>query len=86
MRREERVTVQGPVKEQQPDGMSHRGARSSHGTLLGDLDGRQSWQRILQEGTRIEQEQEQEPHQCSTGTPERIWGMMGSQHPATGQL
>ena len=28
MRREERVTVQGPVKEQQPDGMSHRGAVS----------------------------------------------------------
>ena len=26
MRREERVTVQGPVKEQQPDGMSHRGS------------------------------------------------------------
>ena len=26
MRRDERVTVQGPVKEQQPDGMSHRGA------------------------------------------------------------
>ena len=25
MRREERVTVQGPVKEQHPDGMSHRG-------------------------------------------------------------
>ena len=25
MRREERVTVQGPVKEQQPDGMSHGG-------------------------------------------------------------
>ena len=25
MRREDRVTVQGPVKEQQPDGMSHRG-------------------------------------------------------------
>ena len=25
MRREERVTVQGPVKEQQPDGMAHRG-------------------------------------------------------------
>ena len=25
MRREERVTVQGPVKEQQPDGMSQRG-------------------------------------------------------------
>ena len=25
MRRGERVTVQGPVKEQQPDGMSHRG-------------------------------------------------------------
>ena len=27
MRREERVTVEGPVKEQQPDGMSHRGGR-----------------------------------------------------------
>ena len=26
MRREERVTVQGPVKEQHPDGMSHGGA------------------------------------------------------------
>ena len=26
MRREERVTVQGPVKEQQPDGMSYRGS------------------------------------------------------------
>ena len=28
MRREERVTVQGPVKEQQPDGMSRRGQES----------------------------------------------------------
>ena len=28
MRREERGTVQGPVKEQQPDGMSHRGGLS----------------------------------------------------------
>ena len=28
MRREERVTVQGPVKEQQPDGMSHGGGGS----------------------------------------------------------
>ena len=28
MRREERVTVQGPVKEQQPDGMSQRGSRN----------------------------------------------------------
>ena len=27
MRREERVTVQGPVKKQQPDGMSHRVGR-----------------------------------------------------------
>ena len=26
MRREERVTVQGPAKEQQPDGLSHKGA------------------------------------------------------------
>ena len=33
MRREERVTVQGPVKEQQPDGMSHRGG----GTLPPDV-------------------------------------------------
>ena len=30
MRREERVPVQGPVKEQQPDGMSHRGAVRHH--------------------------------------------------------
>ena len=29
MRREERVTVQGPLKEQQPDGMSHRGGGAS---------------------------------------------------------
>ena len=29
MRREERVTVQGPVKEQQPDGMPHRGGRGT---------------------------------------------------------
>ena len=27
MRREERVTVQGPIKEQQPDGMSHGGMK-----------------------------------------------------------
>ena len=26
MRREDRVTAQGPVKKQQPDGMSHRGS------------------------------------------------------------
>ena len=32
MRREERVTVQGPVKEQQPDGMSHRGGGGGRGT------------------------------------------------------
>ena len=31
MRREERVTVQGPVKEQQPDGMSHGGGGGGHG-------------------------------------------------------
>ena len=29
MRREEQVTVQGPIKKQQPDGMSHRGVRST---------------------------------------------------------
>ena len=31
MRRAERVTVQGPVKKQQPDGMPHRGARIREG-------------------------------------------------------
>ena len=31
MRREERVTVQGPVKEQQPDGMSNRGGGGDKG-------------------------------------------------------
>ena len=30
MRREERVTVQGPVKKQQPDGMSHGGELGAH--------------------------------------------------------
>ena len=36
MRREERVTVQGPVKEQQPDGMSHGGGGGmSKSTFLG---------------------------------------------------
>ena len=34
MRREERVTVQGPVKEQQPDGMSHRGLAQGLGIRL----------------------------------------------------
>ena len=34
MRREERVTVQGPVKEQQPDGMSHTGGTPRPGGLL----------------------------------------------------
>ena len=33
MRREERVTVQGPVKEQQPDGMSHRRTPPLKGAL-----------------------------------------------------
>ena len=32
MRREERVTVQGPVKEQQPDGMSHGGGNEAETT------------------------------------------------------
>ena len=30
MQREERVTVKGPVKEQQPDGMSHGGGGGRH--------------------------------------------------------
>ena len=34
MRREERVTVQGPVKEQQPEGMSHRGEVPAHPLLF----------------------------------------------------
>ena len=36
MRREERVTVQGPVKEQQPDGMSHRGGGGGQVLTPGD--------------------------------------------------
>ena len=35
MRREERVTVQGPIKEQQPDGMSHRGVNPPPSTPKG---------------------------------------------------
>ena len=34
MRREERVTVQGPVKEHQPDGMSHRGCCDVPSTFI----------------------------------------------------
>ena len=34
MRREERVTVQGPVKKQQPGGLSHKGGTSSWCTYL----------------------------------------------------
>ena len=32
MRREERVTVQGPVEKQQPEGMSHRGGGGGSGS------------------------------------------------------
>ena len=35
MRREERVTVQGPVKKQQPDGMSHRVGTIPDGAIFG---------------------------------------------------
>ena len=41
MRRDERGAVQGPVKEQQPDGMSHRGGG---GRVLGDAR-RQAYER-----------------------------------------
>ena len=51
MRREERVTVQGPVKEQQPDGMSHRGSHHRFSepawVLVGQrrlIFNRQQWQ------------------------------------------
>ena len=47
MRREERVTVQGPVKEQQPDGMSHRGMVNGRNhleeTLLDQAQARASY-------------------------------------------
>ena len=39
MRREERVTVQGPVKEQQPDGMSHRGENVGNSVRKGRGEG-----------------------------------------------
>ena len=56
MRREKRVTVQGPVKEQQPDGMSHRGChprparsapctRATHGVAERKDDGAATVQR-----------------------------------------
>ena len=46
MRREERVTVQGPVKKQQPDGMSHRGGggyRHSQNSASARFEGTPSW-------------------------------------------
>ena len=59
MRREERVTVQGPVKEQQPDGLSHGGAvqwfpAKQSGGLRGTTDqgrGRESSVKEGPEGT-----------------------------------
>ena len=33
MRREERVTVQGPIKKQQPDGRSHRGRKRENRSI-----------------------------------------------------
>ena len=45
MRREERVTVQGPVKKQQPDGMSHRGNRHDMGG--GDFKGEEGFFQFL---------------------------------------
>ena len=33
------MTVQGPVKKQQPDGMSHRGAGNSTGFVRGWMSG-----------------------------------------------
>ena len=43
MRREERVTVQGPVKEQPPDGMSHGGGGSVRHALGGEGEGSLPW-------------------------------------------
>ena len=45
MRREERVTVQGLVKEQQPDGMSHRGGGGGRDLLerLTTIGGPPAW-------------------------------------------
>ena len=40
MRREERVTIQGPVKEQQLDGMSHRGGGGPTPTYMAQNDPR----------------------------------------------
>ena len=43
MQREERVTVQGPVKEQQPDGMSHRGCSSVGARVWKVFPGGHKW-------------------------------------------
>ena len=42
MRREEGVTVQGPVKEQQPNGLSH-GEGGGHGCGFGFVSGGLGW-------------------------------------------
>ena len=66
MRREERVTVQGPVKEQQPDGMSHGGGGAhAHGTAAGQVvDG-------LRTEARGQQKQSNDPgnNQHNPNTP-----------------
>ena len=53
MRREERVTVQGPVKEQQSDGMSHRGLARGGGGGANEARARPDL-RLMKRGTQIE--------------------------------
>ena len=62
MRREERVTVQGPVKEQQPDGMSHRGG-GTQDLFLPDADG---WKNNFEKGFL--------PHLCMFKMISVPWG------------
>ena len=53
MRREERVTVQGPVKEQQPDGMSHRGLiRAGPVCVSGQRSENEAYRTVDQHRTR----------------------------------
>ena len=60
MRREERVTVQGPVKEHKPDGMSHRG---------GGVQGQQQQPKAVRSGSNSPQSQWQPPPTAARGHP-----------------
>ena len=75
MRREERVTVQGPVKEQQSDGMSHRGGGGgahAHGNAVRQVvDDRRAEVRGKRKPSNDPRSNQHSPGTPTTGLRER---------------